>query len=627
VILLLLVLAQGEGPDFELDVLPVLTRSGCNSGTCHGSAKGQGGFRLSLLGTDPDADHESVALDLRSRRIHRAEPAASLLLRKSTGVTKHEGGRALIDPSGVLLAWIRAGAPRRTREAALVGVTATPSALVLPKDGEVRLKVEAAYADGSTRDVSALALYGSNDEAVATVSADGRATVLRPGETAIVVRYGGFVVPVRIGCSFGGAVRFETANLVDGLLARHWTALGVAPAGPAGDAVFLRRAHLDLIGTLPTPEEVRAYLAKPDRAALVDALLKRPEFDVFWTLKFSQWLLVGAPSFPPAYAAWLRSRLDEPIPETARLLVTATGTEAPASFFSVSADPRTMMEFTLQTFHGFRMQCANCHNHPLERFPQDDYHSLAAVYARIRKGEGVVLSPRGELTNPRTGKDAVPRHDGPDRRVPFAAALVSDPAFARAWANRLWGELFGRGLVHPVDDLRSSNPPSIPGLLEALAGEFAKAPRLRPYLRLLATSNAYALSSRGDAPEPFFARALVRPLPAEVVLDAMAAAGGTGGPRAIERTDPSAKTPLLEALGRCGRETACSLQGEFRGSLRQALALATIEVKAPVKDPAELYLRALGRPPSEAELAFAAGADPDELLWALVSSAEFQMRH
>ncbi len=612
-------------PDFTLDVLPILTRSGCNAGGCHGGAKGQNGFKLSLLGYDADADYEAIAMDLHSRRINRAAPDDSLLIQKSTMRIKHTGGKALREGADTVLAWIKAGAPRKTRDSNLLSVDVTPAAIV-KRDGDTPLKVTARYSDDTTRDVTTMALYSTNDDSIATVTPDGVVRTLRNGETTIIVRYGGFVVPVTAGYPFAmaQASTFKPANLVDEQLAAKWKSLGIIPSFSADDATFLRRAFLDVIGTLPTPDEVRAFLAKPDRVKLIDDLLKRPEFDLFWTLKLSQWLMVGAQKFSPDYPAWLKSRIDEPITETAKLLVTAKGTSAPASFFSVDSDPRVMMEFTVQTFHGFRMQCANCHNHPLERFAQDDYHSLAAVYSRVRHERGLVLSPRGELTNPRTGRVAAPRFDGDDRRVPFAEWLVSDPRFARAWANRLFGEIFGRGLVHAVDDMRASNPPSVPALLDALAAEFAKTPKLRPFLRLLLTSSAYGLSSKGQVDDKFFSHAIVKPLPAEVVLDAITMSQGALTDRAISRVDPSQSTPLLDALGRCSRTRICA---EFQGSLRQALALATLEVKAPSKEVEELFLRTLSRPPTAKERDYAATCDPDELMWALIATKEFQMRH
>jgi hypothetical protein len=626
-VLLLAALAQ-EVPDFERDVIPVLTRAGCNAGSCHGSAKGQGGFRLSLQGYDVGADFDAVAQEFRSRRIHRVKPEASLLLRKGLGKVDHEGGRALVTGAQVVLDWIRAGAPRSTRSALLVEVRAEPGDLRLEAGAAAPLRVRSTESDGQTRDVTTLALFSSNDPSIASVDEHGRVKAVRPGGTTLLARYSGFVVPVNVLVPYGPGrdSAFRPVTFVDEALQRHWTSLGLVPAPRADDAAFLRRAHLDLIGTLPTPAEVRSFLAAPDRGALIDRLLARPEFESFWTYKLAQVLMIGPKAFPPSYPAWIRSRLDAPLPETVRTLVTASGTEAPAAFFSVSSDPRVMMEFTLQSFHGFRMQCAQCHNHPLERFPQDDYHALASSYARVRHDPGVVLSPRGELTHPRTGKVVISRFDGADRRVPFADWLVSSPAFSRAWANRLWAELFGRGLVHPVDDLRISNPSSVPGLLDTLAAEFAREPRLKPFLALLARSAAYGLAADGNAEDRHFAQAIVKPLPPEVLADAIASAAGSGGPRSIERLDPGAGTAFLEDLGRCGRMTACTLQSEFQGSLRQSIALASLALKAPSTDPVELFLRTLGRLPTDAERTFAAKHAPDDLFWALLASRDFIWR-
>lgn len=636
--LVALLLAQGaadrvEAPDFALDVLPVLTRAGCNAGTCHGAAKGQNNFRLSLLGYDPASDHEALALEHRSRRVNRARPEESLMLLKATNKVSHGGGRVVKADSEAyrtLVAWVRAGAPRRTREAALERIAVKAPGRALERGEAVPLAVEARYSDGTARDVTALSLFSTNDEAVATVTPEGTVRAQGSGRTAVVVRFGGFVESVLVGSPVGaGAPAWASAHPVDDVLAGTWRDLRIVPAADASDAVFLRRAYLDVIGTLPSGEEARAFLGdeSPDkRARLVDALLARPEFAPFWTLKFSEWLL------PPDRA---RAAIDQDRPLTGFAREVLTGDRP----FAPTEDPRGAMEYTIQTFHGFRMQCANCHNHPLERFSQDQYHALASFYARVRvEGGKVRIAPRGELTHPRTGKavepafpdgTAAPAED--DRRWTLAAWLVGDPRFARAWANRLWGEVFGRGIVHPVDDMRASNPPLIPGLLEALSGEFAREPRLKPFLRLLLTSRAYGLSSKGAADERFFARAIVKPLPAEVLLDALVRAAGATGPRAIENYGEAGYT--LQAFGRPPRTL---LRPEFGGSLRQTLhllndkALNDLVEKMPETGVEELYWRALSRPPSAEERKRFSGLDPEglrDLAWAVLASKEFTFRH
>jgi hypothetical protein len=654
---------RGRPPDFQLDVLPVLTRFGCNGGACHGSAKGQGEFKLSLLGYDADADFDSVALEMRSRRIHRGRPEESLLIQKPLGQVKHGGGRrfkADSEPHRRLVDWIRAGAPRRTREAALRSIRVHPPARILPADATQRIVVEAVYSDGMSRDVTDEALFAANDDSIVSVTPGGLARAKRGGETAVVVRYGGHVAPVAIASPVGDSPppEFQAANLVDEILGRKWAELRLRPAPPAPDAVFLRRAFLDAIGTLPTPDEARGFLADraPDkRARLVDALLARPEFVSFWTLKVSEMLLVGAGVFPAAYVDWIRGRIaaDDSLADMARSLVAATGREAPAWYFRISSDPRLLMETTIQNFHGFRMQCANCHNHPLERFGQDEYHGLAAFFAKARfEGDRLVDSGATELTHPKTGRPVPPSLPGgsrgpfDDRRRAFAKWLVEDPRFARAMANRVWAEAFGRGIVEPVDDLRASNPPSVPELLEALAAEFSRNPRLRPFLRLIMNSNAYGLDSKGGGDERWFARAVVKPLGPEVLLDAIAQATGIPNDfgRAIEQFQPGAsKEYSLEAFGRCGRDTLCTLKAEFAGSLKQALHLVSDDVvngrverarlpAEPREVVEELYLRALSRPPTAKERShwaarLGAREAAEDLFWALLVSREFQFRH
>lgn len=655
----------GRGPDFELDVLPVLTRFGCNGGACHGSAVGQGDFKLSLLAYDADADYEALAVEMRSRRIHRGKPEQSLLIQKPLGQINHAGGRrfkAGSEPHIRLLEWLRAGAPRRTWDARLVAVRAYPASRVLALGAAQQIVVEAVYSDGLSRDVTEEALYETNDDSIVRVTPGGLARAIGAGETAVVVRYGGHVAAIRIGSPMGETPPppFAAANFVDEILRRKWAELRLRPAPSASDAVFLRRAFLDAIGTLPTPDEIRAFLAdrSPDkRSKLIDALLRRSEFVSFWTLKFSERLLVGAVPFPQDYPAWIRAWIagDGSIAELARALVSAQGQKPESKYFRISGDPRMLMEITIQNFHGFRMQCAGCHNHPLERFSQDDYHGLAAFFAKARfDGERLVDAGSAELTHPKTGRPVTPALPGvaragssAERRREFADWLVADPRFARAMANWIWAETFGRGIVEPVDDLRESNPPAVPELLEALAAEFSKSPRLRPFLRTIMTSNAYGLDSKGGGDERWFARAVVKPLGAEVLLDAIASATGVPNEfgRAIDQVQPDAGRRIysLDAFGRCARDGLCTLKARFVGSLKQALHLISDEainervaravlLPRPEEIVEDLYLRALSRPPTGKERAYwvarlGSREAADDLFWALLVSREFQFRH
>src|SRR6185436_12210811 len=449
------------------------TRLGCNTGACHGSATGQKGFKLSLLGYDPEADHAALTRELRGRRVDLAEPEKSLLLRKPTRQLKHGGGKVMGEDSEahrVIVDWLRAGAPfRSANPVELVRLSAEPG------------KVTAHYSDGSSRDVTRLALLSSNDDAIA--DADG--TVKASGETSIMVRYGGRVAAVTAGRPFGPRVEVgDRRNPVDDPVNEKLSRYGLAPLGPCDDAAFLRRATLDALGTIPTPEEVVAF--KGDRDALVDALLQRPEFADHWSDLWAKSWSVKAPEF----RAWLRERFAEPYDATVRRLLV----QEPHLYRSIG-DPKQLAEFVGQSLLGARWMCAQCHNHPFERFTQKDYYGMAAFFARVRVREGrVELEPRGELEL--HGKPALPAFgNSADRREDLAGWVTANDGFARAAANRVWATLMGRGLVEPVDDLRTSNPPTHPALLDALAGEFRKDYSIRNLVAFIMKSAAYGRKS------------------------------------------------------------------------------------------------------------------------------------
>jgi hypothetical protein len=682
--------------DFATGVLPVLTKHGCNSGQCHGAAIGQGGLKLSLLGYDPAADYEALAREYEGRRVNRVRPEASLLLRKPTMGVAHGGGKRFDTGSpgyARLLAWLKAGLPERgTRGIAAVQVA--PAATLLPKPGAaVALKVTATFTDGAREDVTAWALFSSNDDAVATVDEAGRVTAHRRGDTAIMVRYLGEVQAARVAVPLGeqslSLVREPATSFVDTHVYRQLERMRIPPSPLADDATFLRRAFLDLIGTLPAPEEARRFLAdrSPERRArLVDALLARPEYVDLWTYKLGDLLRINSRVLQAegarAYHLWVREQVarNTPFNQVAHALVMGLGdayTEGPANFARVTRDPREEGELIAQTFMGVRLACANCHAHPFDRWTQDDYHGLAAAFARLNRGREVTLAERGEVTHPRTGKDAAPRipggrpiaRDG-DRRRAVAEWLAApdNPFFAKATVNRLWKELMGRGLVEPVDDLRPSNPATNPELLDALARDFqAHGFDVKRTLRLIATSRTYQRSAvptaANRADDRFHSHARLRPLPAPVLMDAIAAvtgvpesyAGLPPGTRAIALGDSRVPSVALDVLGRCAREAGGAPAMVAEGGLPQALHLVNGEtlngrLKAPEgrvagwsasEMPAgaiveEMYLRALSRPPAPKErahwsAAIHAAADRrqilEDILWALLNSREFVFNH
>jgi hypothetical protein len=582
--LLLFVLGIGAGPqeervglDFPNDVLPHLTRLGCNAGACHGSATGQKGFKLSLLGTDARWDHGAITRELRGRRVDLAEPEKSLLLRKPTRQLPHAGGKIMTDDSEAfrtIVEWLRQGAPfRSARPVELARITAEPG------------KVTAHYTDGATRDVTRLALMTSNDDAIA----DPDGTVKSPGETSIMVRYGGQVAAVVAGRPFGPRIEVtQRRNFIDDYLNDKLSRYGLPPAESCDDATFLRRATLDAVGTIPTPDEVRAFDGQRDR--LVDALLARPEFVDHWS---SVWAAV----LP--FRSWVRERFREPYDQTVRLLLTKE-----EHLYRSIGDPKQLAEFVGQSLLGTRWMCAQCHNHPFERFTQVNYYEMASFFARVRvRDDRVQLEPRGELEL--HGKPVLPPFgESKDRREDLARWVTGHEGFARAAVNRVWATLMGRGLVEPVDDLRASNPPTHPELLEALSREFRKDFSLPRLIGLVMKSAAYGRNcGKGDA---FYSARIARPLEGEVLARAISqATRGTLAPDKVLAGETLARTLHLM--------NSAVIDG--------LLVPDTVE---------NLYHRTLSRPPTPAERARWTGTDDAylrDLFWALLNSKEFGTNH
>lgn len=690
-------------PEFVTGILPVLTKAGCNAGACHGAATGQGGMKLSLLGYDPPADFQAITREFAGRRIDLSEPADSLLLRKATRAVRHKGGMRIDDDSDdyrTLADWIAAGVPYGRRDVRVVGVEARPDDVLLAREGDaVQLRVTATLSDGAREDVTRHALFGSNDDGTADVDAGGLVTVRRRGQTAVVVRYGGQVAAVRVAAPLRGEpvdpAGFEPNNFIDELARAEFVRLRVPPSPPCDDAEFLRRATLDLTGRLPTPAAVRSFLKEPATVArrrqVVRELTATGGFVDVWSLWLSDLLQIdsGRLGLPAAraYHAWVREQVarNTPYDQLVQALVTAGGDGSrvgPANFLRLADDPRDLAEFVGGTFLGAQIACARCHAHPLAAWTRDDYHAFAAFFARTgREGAVVFGRPRGEVQHPDTGRDLPPKFlgGGPyvphlpdgDRRNILAHWLTDprNPAFARAAVNRVWKRMLGRGLVEPADDLRPTNPPTNPTLLDALAEAFvADGYDLRKLIETIAESRTYQLSSRATpdnaADDRLYSHATPRPLPAQVLVDAVAQATGVpdeypgypAGTPAVRLVDARVPAPALDVLGRCTRDANCDARPRG-GGLAAALHLmngATINgklrggviddlLKAGSGDAdivEELYLRSLSRLPEDRERAhwadvFAeAGRDADrrrelaeDLLWALLNSREFVYNH
>ncbi len=688
--------------DFDTDVLPVLTRAGCNAGACHGAAAGRGGLKLSLFGGDPAADYRAIVQDLEGRRVNLVRPERSLLLLKPTWEVDHEGGQRFEADSPqtrLILEWIKAGAPRLAQHR-LVRLHVEPAdAAVAHVPAKVQLAVNAEFTGGSAQRVDDTAVFTPADPASTVVDSRGVVTVLRPGRHTIVVRYLTDVVAVQITAPHANAplelATLARNNWIDDEVNGALAALRLPPSPRAEDQGLLRRVTLDLTGRLPTPERVRGYLAdrSPGKfAAEVDRLLASPEFTEYWTFRFARWLRVRTgpndEAGTKALHGWLREQIaaGRPLDEWTAELVTAQGNSheyGPASFHRNAADARGEAEYVAESLLGIRLRCANCHNHPLDRWTQDDYHGLAAIFARLDRGPIVSLKTSGEVIHHLTQEPAIPRLPG-ERFLPPAddnrAALADwitrggERRFAKAQVNRLWQALFGRGLVEPIDDLRATNPASHPQLLDRMADDFASHRYdLRHTLRLIANSAAYQRGSQplaaAKSDEQFYSHALARPLIPEVLLDAVCDALGMPvqfndsqrelppGVRTIGLYSPELATPALGPLTGCAIGRPCAISGDSPASLDDlAVQLHWINgqlVNSRIGDPShavaklahghepldtlieEYYVRTLSRLPTGEEQSFwqkqLSGPSPAErcldFAWSLLTCREFVTNH
>ncbi len=653
----LLAAASDGAVDFDTDIVPLLSKAGCNAASCHGSTAGQGGFRLSLFGGDPEFDYRSIAHEFAGRRLNHVNPPQSLLLAKPTGRLEHGGGEVLsADAARVIAEWIEAGA-KRSQLRKLDRLVVTPTTFAAKGvPTSFPLEVVAHFSDGTTRDVTDTALYVSQNDAALDVDLSGLVTVKLAGQHTATVRFADRVTTVGATSPFSPAgvshPKSARQNWIDDPINAKLVALGLTPAGACRDAEFVRRVSLDLTGRLPSPERVARFVTNVDqskRTKLVDELLASDEFTSYWTHLLATQLRVQKPATDARAAEamddWLRAEVagDARWDEIARSLILSEGdthANGAATVHRFFATARDEAEYMSEVLMGVRLRCANCHNHPLDRWTQDDYHGLAAVFVGLERGQVVRDTGRGEITHPRTGAAALARIPGErfltesnDPRDEFADWLVApeNPYFAHAMSGRVWESLMGRGLVSPVDDVRATNPPSHPELLDRLADSFAAGDyKLRPLIREICNSAAYHRSSTPLEGAPnddrFYSHALAKPLSAEVLADAIGDVTGVTGDyagvsRAIDVVDRTVLARQLAALGPCLPGEACSVDAvSQRGIASQLHLMNGGLINAKIGDSngrlhllidldqstadivTEFYLLALSRPPTDAEL-------------------------
>ncbi|MEZ5966534.1 MAG: DUF1549 and DUF1553 domain-containing protein [Planctomycetota bacterium] len=607
---------------FANEVLPILTKSGCNAGSCHGAASGKNGFGLSLFGFDPAHDHRALTRELRGRRLDVADPDESLFLKKGSARVTHQGGKRLDRegaPYAELRAWVASGADDDVARAPrLLGIDVLPGAAVVRRDQRLTFLLRARYADGSDRDVTDLALWSSSNESTLAVGATGRSRAQDAGEAYVLARYGGFAVIAQVQVHVD-ATPFvwsgpEPVNFVDELVFAKLRRAHVQPAPRCSDSIFLRRVHLDLVGVLPTPDEAEAFLTDGDpgkRAKLVERLLARPEFSATQAMAWADVLQVDAGTMEPKGAALMTRYLQEafaekrPFDAVVNEILTAEGptfSTPAANFYAATNQPNLVAERVAQVFLGVRVQCAQCHNHPFESWTMDDYYGFAAFFGQLGRKraedptEWVVYDRRnGEVRHrvdnrvvpPKLlGGDAPQIPRGTDRRAVLARWLTAadNPWFAKNIANRSWARLFGRGIVEPSDDVRVSNPASHPELLQRLAGALIEAHfDVRPLYRLICASLTYQAGAPTAPPAPaaLFAGNQVRRLEAEQLLDAIGAVTGVPtrypglplGAAASAIAGGGTGVRFLEVFGRPERGSACTCERSTEPTLRQTLHL------------------------------------------------------
>jgi hypothetical protein len=670
---------QDKSISFVNDVVPILTKSGCNAGVCHAKAGGgQKGFQLSLLGFETLEDYESLVKEGNGRRLFPAAPEQSLILRKASGQTPHGGGIRLEANSAgyhTIRQWIEQGTPYATgSEPNLVSVGVQPQTGIVPMNKTQQLKAIATYSDGSVRDVTKLALYESNAEAMVQVSADGLVHVRDiPGKVAVMVRYQGQVSVFTAAVPLGAPVDNlpDPSNFVDEHVFANLKQIGIPPSEVCDDATFLRRVTLDIAGRIPTQLESTKFLAETSadkRDQVIERLLKSPQYADFFASKWVPLLKNRRDNTNDitsnfAFHAWIRDSLlaNVPYDQFVRELLAATGTvigNPPVAWYKRVKDPKEQLEDIAQLFLGVRMQCAQCHHHPFEKWSQDDYYSFAAFFSQIGRkptataGEDLIFHKRGTAVakNVKSGESLrpaalgddigeIPPDEDPRLRLADWMSSKKNPFFARALVNRYWKHFFKRALIEPEDDIRDTNPPTNPELLAALEKHFISSGfDLKDLVRIITRSKTYQLSSQPNkyngSDRQNYSRYYPRRLQAEVLLDAVDDMTGSptlfanlpAGTRAIALPDNSynKSSAFLQVFGRPNSQSVCECERVQTSSLAQSLHLINSpEIKSKLTKNTgraaklaksgsplearvtELYLVAFSRQPKPTELATA----------------------
>jgi hypothetical protein len=707
--------------NFPNQVVPIFTKAGCNGGGCHGKSSGQNGFKLSLLGFEPEEDYEHLAREARGRRLFPAAPDRSLLLQKATATLPHGGGKRLdleSDDYKLLVRWIAQGMPYgKPADPTVARIEVFPKERTIPLKGEQQLAVLAHYTDGTTEDVTRSALYEPNDKELAKCDETGHMQAFaQPGDVGVMVRYQAKVAVFRASIPLGAPVDNlpPAKNFIDELVFKKLKMVGMPPSELCDDATFLRRCCIDIAGRLPTTEQTRSFISDKDpakREKWIDALLDSTDYAEYFANKWSA-LLRNKRSGPTqtrgtyAFYDWIRDSLleNKPYDQFAREIVAASGEiseHPPVAWYRQVRNPNAQLEDTAQLFLGLRLQCAQCHHHPFEKWSQQDYYSFAAFFSQVGRkpgaqpGEEMIFAKRGlpSATNKKTKQPVSPAglgdaplklspDDDPRQALLDWMAHTNNPFFAKALVNRYWKHFFNRGLVDPEDDMRETNPPSNPELLDALAKSFVDSRfDLKNLVRTICRSQVYQLSSVPNqfnaADKQYFSRYYPKRLTAEVLLDAVDEVTGSdskfeglpAGTRAVQLPDNSfnAASYFLAVFGRPDASSSCECERSQDASLAQSLHLlnskevqdkltstngcAALLAKDHQREDAvkvrELYHTAYSREPGAKELELAlnyltrnrsgkegkSDAKPDkqqgyeDIIWALINTKEFLFNH